>query len=178
MSVRHLRLDPALTKIAKSAFVASNATIIGDVHVGEEASIWFGVIIRGDTDEIRVGARSNIQDGTVMHADPGFPCIVGKEVTVGHRAILHGARIHDRVLVGMGATVMNGAVVESDTMIGANALVREGQHIPSRSLVLGIPAKVVRQLTDPEVAMLRMSAAHYVESGQEYIAAGFDKPAK
>jgi carbonic anhydrase/acetyltransferase-like protein (isoleucine patch superfamily) len=178
MSDRTLRLDPSLTKIDATAFVASNATIVGDVHVGAEASVWFGSIIRGDTEEIRIGTKTNIQDNSVIHADPGFPCIIGDEVTVGHRAIVHGARVENRVLIGMGATIMNGAVVGEESIIGANALIREGQVIPPGSLALGVPAKVVRQLSQEERDRLQLSAHHYSESGREYKAAGFEKVVK
>lgn len=175
MSDRTLRLDPALTRVAPDAFVAANVTLVGDVHVGAAASLWFGTVVRGDTEEIRIGARSNIQDNSVVHADPGFPCIIGEEVTVGHRAVVHGAVVKDRVLIGMGAIVMNGAVIGEDSIIGAGALVREGLVVPPGSLVLGVPGKVVRALGQPEKDMLRLSAAHYVESGQAYRAAGMGR---
>lgn len=172
---RILRLDPANLKIAPDAFVAANATVLGDVHVGAHASVWFGTVVRGDTEEIRIGARSNIQDNSVLHADPGFPCIIGENVTVGHRAIIHGAVVNDRVLIGMGAIVMNGAVIGEDSIIGAGALVREGFVVPPGSLVLGMPAKVARQLEQHQKDMLLLSAQHYVESGQAYLAAGLGR---
>lgn len=172
-----LRLDPRLTRIDPSAFIAFSALVLGDVAIGAEVSIWFQAVIRGDTDHIRVGARTNIQDGSVLHADAGVPCTIGNEVTVGHRAIVHGAIVGDRCLIGMAATVMNHAQVGEECIVGANALVREGMVIPPGHLVLGVPAKVVRPLTDPEKQMLRMSAAHYVEAGQAYKKAGFEKQA-
>ena len=172
---RDLRLDPALTQIADSAFVARNATVIGDVHIAEEANVWFGAIIRGDTEEIRIGKRTNVQDGSVMHADPGYACTLGDDVTVGHKAIVHGATVGNRVMVGMGAIVMNGAKIGDDSIIGAGALVKEHADIPSRSLVLGVPGKVVRELSEPEVQMLQMSAQHYVESGQAYKEEGYGR---
>ena len=175
MSDRTITLDRHLTKIAKDAFVAANATVIGNVHLGAQASVWFGTVIRGDTEEIRVGARTNIQDNSVVHADPAFPCIIGEDCTIGHRAIVHGAIVGDRVLIGMGAIVMNGAVIGEDTIIGAGALIREGMKVPAGSLVLGIPGKVARELGEHEKQMLRMSAIHYVESGQAYKAAGYEK---
>lgn len=174
MSNRILRLDPAHTRIDPTAFVAANATVVGDVHIAAEASVWFGSVVRGDVEEIRIGAKTNIQDNSVIHADPGFPCIIGDEVTVGHRAIVHGAKIENRVLIGMGATIMNGAVVGEESIIGAGALVREGQMIPPGSLALGMPAKVVRQLSQEERDRLKLSAFHYAESGREYKAAGFE----
>jgi carbonic anhydrase/acetyltransferase-like protein (isoleucine patch superfamily) len=168
-----LTLDPELTQIAPDAFVAPNAVIVGDVHVGPESSIWFGVVIRGDTSQVRIGARTNIQDGCVIHADPGFPCLIGDGVTVGHRSIVHGARVSDNVLIGMGAILMNGAVIGEDCIIGAGALITEGKEIPPRSLVLGVPAKVVRELTEEEIAGIRFSAAQYVYNGRAYRAAGY-----
>lgn len=173
---RTLRLDPRLTQIAADAFIAPNATVLGDVHVGPQASLWFGTVVRGDTEEIRIGARSNIQDNSVVHADPGLPCIIGEDVTVGHRAIVHGAVIKDRVLIGMGAIVMNGAVIGEDSIIGAGALIREGFVVPPGSLVLGMPGKVARALEQHQKDMLLLSAGHYVESGQAYLAAGLGRP--
>ncbi len=170
-----LRLDPALTHTADAIFVARDAVVVGDVRLGVDASVWFHAVIRGDVEEIRVGARTNVQDGSILHADAGFPCIIGDDVTIGHRAIVHGARVGDRALIGMGATVMNGAFVGEECIIGANALIREGQMIPPRSLVLGVPGKIVRELTEPELAMLRMSAMHYVESGKAFQLAGYGR---
>lgn len=175
MSDRTIRLDSALTKIAPDAFVANNATVLGDVHLGPQASVWFGVVIRGDTEEIRIGARTNIQDNSVVHADPAYPTHIGEDVTVGHRAIVHGAKVGDRCLIGMGAIVMNGAIIGEDSIVGAGALVREGMIVPPGSLLLGIPAKVVRQLDEPQKQLNKMSAIHYVESGQAYKKAGFEK---
>ena len=172
-----IRLDPEHTQIHPTAFVAYNAVVVGDVHVAAEASIWFGVVIRGDVEQIRIGARTNIQDNSVIHADAGFPCRIGAGVTVGHRAIVHGAQVGDHVLVGMGATVMNGAVIGENSIIGANSLVTEGKVIPPRSLALGSPAKVVRELTEDEIAGIRLSATHYVLNGQAYKAAGYDRSA-
>jgi carbonic anhydrase/acetyltransferase-like protein (isoleucine patch superfamily) len=171
---RELRLDPKLTQIAADAFVALNAIVVGDVHVGSESSVWFGVVIRGDVESVRIGARTNIQDNSVLHADAGFPCLIGHGVTVGHRSIVHGARVGDNVLIGMGATVMNGAVIGADSIVGANALITEGKEIPPRSLVMGVPARIVRELTDEEVAGIRLSAEHYVLNGRAYKAAGYE----
>jgi carbonic anhydrase/acetyltransferase-like protein (isoleucine patch superfamily) len=175
MSDRTIRIDPALTRIAPDAFVANTATVIGDVHLGPQASLWFGTVVRGDTEEIRIGARSNIQDNSVIHADPAFPTTIGEDVTVGHRAIVHGAKVGDRCMIGMGAIVMNGAEIGAESIIGAGAVVREGMIVPPGSLVLGVPGKVVRQLEEPQRQMLKMSAIHYVESGQAYKKAGFEK---
>lgn len=163
-----------LPKIAPSAFIAPTATVIGDVEIGEDAGIWFGCIIRGDVNIIRIGARTNIQDGTIVHVmRDTHPTTLGDEVTVGHAAVLHGCTLHDRVLVGMGAVILNGAVVESDSIIAAGALVVEGARIPARSLVMGRPAAVKRALTDQEVASIRDYAARYVKYRLDYV----DEPA-
>lgn len=169
------RLAPELTRIHPSAFVAPGAVVIGDVVVGEWASVWYGVVARGDTERITIGARSNVQDNSVLHADPGFLCTLGTGVTVGHRCIVHGATVEDHCLIGMGAILMNGAVIGTESLVGAGALVPEGKLIPPRSLVLGMPGKVVRTLTDAEVARLHASADHYVANGQGFLAAGIGR---
>lgn len=174
MSEESFRLGPA--KIAGSAFVAKGAVVVGDVVLGEEVSVWFSAVIRGDTEQIRVGARSNIQDGSVVHADPGFPCVIGEDVTVGHRCVVHGAVIGDRCLIGMSATLMNGVEIGEECIVGAGALLTENKKIPPRSLVLGAPAKVVRQLREEELAQLHFAAAHYVDAGRQYLAAGYGAP--
>jgi len=161
-------LDPALTKIDEKAFVAKNATVLGDVHIGAGSSVWFGVVIRGDVEAIRIGARTNVQDLTMVHADHGFPCVIDDEVTIGHRCIIHGAHIGRRALIGMGAIVMNGAQIGEESMLGAGALVPEGKVIPPRSLVLGMPGKVVRPLTDDELFRLQASAEHYAQNGASF----------
>lgn len=146
-----------------SAWIAPGAVVVGDVSVGPEASVWYAAVLRGDGDSITVGARSNVQDGCVLHADPGFPLRVGAGVSVGHRAVLHGCTVDDDVLVGMGAIVMNGARIGSGTIIGAGAVVAAGVEVPPRSLVLGLPAKVRREVTDDELAEVLANAATYVE---------------
>ncbi len=156
------RLDPARTVIAESAFIAKNATILGDVQVDSEASVWYGVVARGDIEAIRIGAGSNVQDLSVLHADPSYACHIGKGVTVGHRCIVHGATVEDFALIGMGAILMNGCIIGSESIVGAGALVTEGTVIPPRSLVLGAPAKVKRQVTDEEVEHIRESAQRYI----------------
>jgi carbonic anhydrase/acetyltransferase-like protein (isoleucine patch superfamily) len=161
-------LDTLVPHIASGCFIAPNASLIGRVEVQEGASIWFGAIARGDVGFIRIGRRTNIQDLCTLHVDEGFDLVIGDEVTVGHRAILHGCWIGDRVLIGMGAIVMNGARIGSDSLVGAGALVTEGMEIPERSLVLGMPATVRRPLTDEEVAGILKSAAHYAEGAQVY----------
>ena len=162
------RLDPCLTLVHPSAFIAPGVVIVGDVHVGAESSVWFGTVIRGDVAEIRIGERTNVQDGSVVHADEGVPCTIGNDVTIGHKCIIHGATVEDGSLVGMGAIVMNNAVIGAESVIGAGALVTQGKVIPPRSLCVGSPARVVRTLTDGQIADLRASARHYVAAGQAY----------
>jgi carbonic anhydrase/acetyltransferase-like protein (isoleucine patch superfamily) len=148
--------------IDSSAYVAPNATIMGRVEIGAQASVWFGCVLRGDNEPIVIGARTNVQDLTVIHTDEGVPCTLGSGVTVGHRAVLHGAMIGDGALIGIGAIVLNGVTVGERAMVGAGAVVTEGQVIPPRHLALGVPAKVVRELTDEEIERLKAAAAHYV----------------
>ena len=148
--------------IHSTAYVAPNATVIGDVRIPAEASVWFGCVLRGDNETIEIGPRTNIQDLTVIHTDEGIPCILGAGVSVGHRVVLHGATIGDGALIGIGAIVLNGATVGSEALIGAGAVVTEGQVIPPRHLALGVPARIVRELTEEEVERLRASAAHHV----------------
>jgi len=169
------RLHPSRTVVPPSVFVARGAVVAGDVQVGERASIWFAAVVRGDTEAIRIGPRTNIQDGCVVHADPGFPCVLGADVTLGHRAVVHGARIGDETMVGMGAVVLNGATVGSQALIGAGALLVGGRDYPGGHLILGSPAKAVRPLTDEEIAGLRRSAQHYVEAGAAWRDAGWSR---
>ena len=149
-------------------FLAENATIIGKVRLGSEASVWFGCVLRGDNDRIQIGARSNIQDGCVLHTDPGFPLTVGDGVTVGHRAMLHGCSVDENSLIGIGSTVLNGARIGKNCIVGAHALVTEGKSFPDGSLILGTPAKFVRNLTDEEIAGNKQSANGYVEKAAHY----------
>ena len=156
-------------RVAASAYVDPSAQVIGDVEIGAESSIWMNVVIRGDINRIRIGRRTNIQDLTVVHVmRETHPAIIGDEVTVGHSAIVHGATIEDRVLVGMGAMLLNGVHVEHDSVIAAGSLLTEGTRIPARSLVLGRPGKVKRQLTDMEVAEIRWYADNYVAYRLDY----------
>ncbi|MCW5851633.1 MAG: gamma carbonic anhydrase family protein [Anaerolineae bacterium] len=164
---RRLHYTP---QIDPTAFVAPTATVLGDVALAEEASVWFGAVLRGDNDAIRVGARTNIQDQAIIHVDPDAPVTIGADVTVGHRAIIHGATVEDGCLIGMGAIVLNSAVVGAGSIVGAGAVVREREIIPPRSLVVGIPAKVVRQLTDAQVQENVASAARYVANSRAYLA--------
>jgi carbonic anhydrase/acetyltransferase-like protein (isoleucine patch superfamily) len=149
--------------IHESVFVADTATIIGQVTLEENASVWFGASIRGDNEPIRVGTGSNIQEGAVLHADPGFPIAIESNVTIGHQAMVHGCTIREGALVGIQAIVLNGAVIGRHCLVGAGAVVTEGKTFPDRSLILGAPAKVVRELTDEEVDRLKRTAASYVQ---------------
>ena len=150
------------------SWVAPSADLIGAVRLGAGASVWFGAVVRADNGLIAIGARSNVQDGAVLHSDPGAPLTLGEECSIGHRAVLHGCTIGDRVLIGMGATVLNHAVIADDCVVGAGALVPEGKTFPPRSLIVGAPARAVKTLTDEQLAGLRMSAAVYVEKAKRY----------
>ena len=136
--------------IAPSAWVHPAATVIGDVTLEADVSVWPGAVLRGDRDAIRVGAQSNVQDGAVLHCDPGLPCVIGKRVTIGHRAVVHGCVVEDGALIGIGAVVLNGAVVGAGSLVAAGAVVGEGMLIPSHSLVVGVPAKVLRPLNEEQ----------------------------
>ena len=155
-------------KVHPTAFIAEGAVVIGDVTLGADASVWFNAVLRGDSESIHIGAGSNIQDGAVCHADPDLPLIIGAGVTVGHRTIAHGAQVGDHSLIGMGAIVMNGARFGSHCLVGAGALVTGGKVFPERSLILGSPARVIRQVTDEEIAMMRRTAAQYVEKARAF----------
>lgn len=152
----------------KPLFAAENATIIGDVTIGNEVGIWFGAVLRADKDKIIIGNRSNIQDNCVVHTSKGFPVTIGNEVSVGHGAILHGCTLSDRVLVGMGAIVLNGAKVGEGTLIGAGAVVTEGMDVPAHSVVVGVPAKIIKQTTEAQRDHIRNNAASYVDLAGEY----------
>lgn len=153
-------LDPA------GAWVAPSADLIGDVRLGADASVWFGAVIRGDNTPMIIGARTNIQEGAMLHSDFGAPLTIGAECTIGHHAVLHGCTIGDLVLIGMGAIVLNRAVIGEGSIVGAGALVTEDKVFPERSLIVGSPARVVRTLDDKARAMLRASADHYVAKGR------------
>jgi gamma-carbonic anhydrase len=155
--------EGARPDIAKAAFIAWNAEILGGVSLGEGASVWYGAVLRADLASIRLGAGSNAQDGSVFHVDEGQDCVLGDYVTVGHGAVVHACTVGDRCLVGMGAVILDGAAVGEDSIVGAGSLVTQGKVFPPRSLILGSPAKVVRSLTDEEVAGLRKHAEAYVE---------------
>ena len=164
-------------KLAKKTWVASSADVIGDVTCGEDCSIWFGCVVRGDVHYIKIGNRTNIQDLSMIHVthykkedkSDGNPTIIGDDVTVGHRVMLHGCTIEDACLIGMSATILDGAVIGKESIVGAGALVTKGKVFPPRSLIMGSPAKVVRELSDEEVKELYASASRYVEFKEDYI---------
>lgn len=156
--------------IAKSAFIEETAVVIGDVVIGEESSIWFRAVVRGDVNYIRIGHRTNVQDLCVLHVTHDTaPLVIGDEVTIGHNVVLHGCTIKDRVLIGMGAIIMDGAVIGEDSVVGAGALVTEGTIVPPKSVILGSPAKVKRPVTDKELAWIRESAQNYIAYARQYM---------
>jgi carbonic anhydrase/acetyltransferase-like protein (isoleucine patch superfamily) len=158
-------------QIHPSVYLAEGVRIAGDVTIGEESSVWFNAVLRGDCAAIRIGSGSNIQDNAVIHADPGVPCIIGNGVTVGHTAIVHGAEIGDNVLIGMHSVVMNRAKIGANSIIGVGAVVTEGSEVPPNSLVMGLPGKVKRELSEAEIQGNHMAARHYVHNAKEYAAA-------
>ena len=149
-------------------WIAPGAHVMGQVDVGAEVGIWFGATVRGDRERIVIGARTNVQEGAVLHTDPGFPLTIGEGCTIGHRAIVHGCTVGDNSLIGMGATVMNGARIGADSIVGAGALVTEGKSFPDRSLIVGAPARAVRQLDDAALDGLRRSAQTYVDNARRF----------
>jgi carbonic anhydrase/acetyltransferase-like protein (isoleucine patch superfamily) len=161
-------LDRLRPRIGEGCWIAHNATVIGDVSLGRDVSIWFNVVIRGDNAPIAIGDGANIQDGSILHNDEGVPLTIGANVTVGHMTMLHGCTIGDGSLIGINAVVLNNAVVGRDCLVGANALIPEGKSIPERSLVVGSPGRVIRTLTDEEVARLRGNARHYVDNARRF----------
>jgi carbonic anhydrase/acetyltransferase-like protein (isoleucine patch superfamily) len=162
------QLDKHIPAVADSAWVADNAQVMGAVSIAADASVWFGVTVRGDTETIEIGEGSNIQDGSVMHADHGKPIKVGKNVTVGHMVMLHGCTIGDESLIGIGAVVLNGAKIGKNCLVGAGSLVTEGKEFPDGSMIMGTPAKVVRELSPEQIEGLRQSASHYVENARRF----------
>ena len=162
------QLDTHTPEVADSAWVADNAQVIRAVSIAADASVWFGVTVRGDTETIEIGEGSNIQDGSVMHADHGKPIKVGKHVTVGHMVMLHGCTIGDESLIGIGAVVLNGAKIGKNCLVGAGSLVTEGKEFPDGSMIMGTPAKVVRELSPEQIEGLRQSARHYVENARRF----------
>jgi carbonic anhydrase/acetyltransferase-like protein (isoleucine patch superfamily) len=162
------RLGNKQPQLGANAWVAPNATVIGDVHLGANSSIWWNATLRGDNDPIRIGDNSNIQDGSVLHTDEGVPLTIGANVTVGHLVMLHGCTIGDGSLIGIGSVVLNRAVIGKGSIVGANTLIPEGKVFPDHVLIVGSPGKVVRQLTAEEVAKLQYSAEHYVANARRY----------
>ena len=151
------------------AFAASNAIVTGDVTLGEDVGIWFGCVLRGDDAPLSIGARTNVQDLTMIHADTGVPNVIGSEVTIGHRCVLHGARVEDGCLIGMGAILLGGSVIGAGSLVAAGAVVREKFVVPPRSLVVGVPAKIVSTIGDVEAARFRASAEGYVKKIRLYL---------
>ncbi len=162
------QIDQLVPQIDESAWIAHNATLIGDVRMAAGSSVWFGAVLRGDTERITIGRRSNVQDGSVLHADPGFPLSLGEDVTVGHLVMLHGCTVGDGSLIGIKAVVLNGARIGRDCLVGAGALVTEGKEFPDGSLILGSPAKAVRPLSSAQIARVRHAASHYVDNARRY----------
>lgn len=161
-------LEGTAPQISDSAWVADSARVIGDVVLADDASVWFGVVIRGDNETIRIGRRTNIQDNSVLHSDTGMPLTLGDDVTVGHQVMLHGCTIGDGSLIGIGAVVLNGAKIGKGCLVGAGSLVTEGKEFPDGSMILGSPAKVVRQLAPEQLEGLRLSAEHYVSNARRF----------
>jgi len=172
-----LPFDGEMPNVHATAFVAPGAVLIGRVTVGPAASIWFNAVLRGDGERITIGAGSNVQDGAVVHTDPGYPCEVGERVTIGHNAIVHGCRVGDGATIGMGATVLTGAQVGAQALIAAGALVREGDEIPERSLAAGVPAKIRRELSDAEMERFRAGTEGYIRRREVYLGMSRDTSA-
>jgi carbonic anhydrase/acetyltransferase-like protein (isoleucine patch superfamily) len=161
-------LEQVSPTLAESAWVADSAQVMGRVDLAADSSIWFGAVIRGDTESISIGEGSNIQDGSVLHADIGQPLRVGKHVTVGHKVMLHGCTIGDESLIGIGAIVLNGAKIGKNCLVGAGSLVTEGKEFPDGSMIMGTPAKVVRSLSPEQIQGLKLSAHHYIENAKRF----------
>ncbi|MCL4159315.1 UNVERIFIED_CONTAM: hypothetical protein GTU68_033930 [Idotea baltica] len=161
--------------IDETAFLADNATIVGHVEIAADASIWFGTVIRGDSEMIAIGERSNVQDLCLIHADPGSPCRIGNDVTIGHSAVVHGATVGDGAMIGIRAVVLNGAVIGEGALVGAGAVVTEGTVIPPGHLAVGVPAKVLKELSPEQKERVAHAASHYVKAAKEY-ACEQDKP--
>ncbi len=161
-------LDGVAPQLGKDAWVADSAQVMGNVHLSENASIWFGAVLRGDTESLTIGANSNIQDLSVLHADVGCPLTIGENVTVGHQVMLHGCTIGDNSLIGIQAVILNNAKIGRNSIVGAGSVVTEGKEFPDNSLIIGSPAKVVRTLDEAAAIKLRQSAQHYVENARRF----------
>jgi carbonic anhydrase/acetyltransferase-like protein (isoleucine patch superfamily) len=164
------RIGDVEPQLSEGAWVAPSADLIGDVRLGTRTSVWFGAVLRGDNTPLILGPETNFQDGAIGHSDADFPLAIGARVTVGHQAILHGCTVADDCLIGMGARILNGAVIAPECIVGAGALVTEGKNFEGGSLIVGAPARVVRQITDEERQLLRASAVHYAEKAARYAA--------
>ena len=164
------RIGDSEPQLGEGAWAAPSADLIGDVRLGARASVWFGAVLRGDNTPLILGEETNFQDGAIGHSDADFPLTIGARVTVGHQAILHGCTVADDCLIGMGARLLNGAMIESECIVGAGALITEEKRFEGGSLIVGVPARVVRQITEEEQRLLRESAAHYAEKAQLYAA--------
>jgi len=162
------QLGDAVPRIHPTAWVADSATVIGRVELGEGASVWYGAVLRGDNDWMTIGRHSNIQDGSVLHTDAGIALTIGQGVTVGHQVMLHGCTVGDNSLIGIQAVVLNNAKIGRNSIVGAGSVVTEGKEFPDNSLIVGVPARVVRTLDDAAAAKLRASAEHYVENGRRF----------
>ncbi len=162
------QLDDVTPDVHASAWVADSAQVMGRVSLAENASVWYGAVLRGDNDSISVGRNSNVQDGSVLHTDHGSPLVIGEDVTIGHQVMLHGCTVGDCTLVGIGSVVMNGARIGRHCIVGAGALITEGKQFPDGVLIVGSPAKVVRELTVEQIARLQASATHYVAQQQRH----------
>ena len=162
------QLGNQIPQVAEDAYVAPSADVIGSVSLDSQSSVWFGAVLRGDNDQISVGARSNIQDNTVIHVDAGVPVTIGDDVSVGHSVVIHGCTICDKVLIGNGAVVLDFAEIGENSLVGAHALVTERKRFPARSLIIGAPAKVVRELTDEEVEQLSRNVESYLNKAERY----------
>ncbi|APW37573.1 gamma carbonic anhydrase family protein [Rhodoferax koreense] len=161
-------LDGKAPTLAPTAWVADSAEVIGEVSLAEDSSVWFGVVIRGDNHLISIGRGSNVQDLSVLHTDAGVPLVIGENVTIGHQVMLHGCTIGDETLIGIGSVVLNGARIGKNCLVGAGSLVTEGKEFPDGSMILGSPAKVVRQLTPEQIAGFKRSAQHYIDNARRY----------
>lgn len=161
-------LDDKTPALADDVWVAESASVIGKVVMHEGSSVWFGAVVRGDNEPIVIGKRSNVQDGSVLHSDPGSPLHIGEGVTLGHQVMVHGCTIGDNTLIGIGATILNGAKIGKNCIIGAHALITEGKVIPDGSMVMGAPGKVVKELTPPQIMMLQGSAEVYVQNAKRF----------
>lgn len=161
-------LDGIAPQLAEGAWVADNATVLGRVEMGENASVWYACVVRGDTDTIRIGRNTNVQDACVLHADPGSPLLIGDDVTVGHQVMLHGCTIGEGSLIGIQAVVLNNAKIGKNCVVGAGSVVTEGKEFPDNSLIVGAPARVIRTLDADQVAGFRRAVPHYVENAKRH----------